>query len=52
MQNPATINGKSYNCTIFGDGTVQHFGTDFSTDPAEIYLRCLSISKPSKNLLI
>ena len=40
--NPASINGVSYNCIIFGDGTLQHFGIDTGKDPAEIYLRCLS----------
>lgn len=42
MENPATMNGVQYNCTILGDGTLQHFGIDLGYDPAEIYVRCLS----------
>jgi hypothetical protein len=34
VTNPATINNVSYNCTIFGDGTQQHFGVDTNHDPA------------------
>lgn len=40
--NPSKINNKNYDCTIFGDGTIQHFGTYLATDPAEIYMRCVS----------
>ena len=42
--NPAKIRGKLYNCVIFGDGKVQHFGVHFEDKPpATIYLKCDSL---------
>lgn len=30
-----------YTCKVIGDGTIQHFGTDFKDyKPANIYLKC------------
>jgi hypothetical protein len=41
VKNPVKLNKLSYNCVIFGDGTVQHFGTIFPDQtPAKIYLKC------------
>jgi len=45
VQNPATINGLPYNCVIYGDETVQHFGVDFPAFlPARIYVECNQIT--------
>lgn len=41
--NFSKINNKEYNCTIFGDGIIQHYGNYLDSDPAEIYMRCLSV---------
>ena len=41
VKNPVQIYGKEHNCTIMGDGSVQHFGSGNGRPPAEIYLRCL-----------
>ena len=39
---------KDYNCTIQGDGTVQHWGVDFKEfDPATFYIYCTPIEKNS-----
>ena len=41
--NYATLYGKDYDCTIRGDGTVQHFGTQFKDhDPATFRIKCVS----------
>ena len=41
VENPISIDGKKYDCTIYGDGTVQHFGIEFPKFlPATIYMEC------------
>lgn len=52
VKNPVTIFSKPHTCTVLGDGKIQHFGIWFSTDPAEIYLRCLSSQSEEKTNLV
>ena len=49
VNNPVKINRGQYNCTILGDGKIQHFGTNLSTPPAQIYMRCHSIGQDEEN---
>ena len=43
--NSAKFYGKDYDCTIRGDGTVQHFGIKFKDfEPATFYIKCTSKS--------
>ena len=44
FRNPATIKGSPYNCNLFGDGTVQHFGVTFPEHaPASVFIQCTPI---------
>lgn len=50
--NPTVMDGEEYDCTILGDGTIQHFGEIFPQyKPATIYMTCKKNSKVTKNLL-
>jgi hypothetical protein len=52
VNNPVTLNGLPYNCVIYGDGQVQHFGIDFPKyEPAQIYLKCDQITADSSQNL-
>jgi hypothetical protein len=45
VDNPVKLNNLPYNCVIYGDGEIQHFGIDIPDyPPAQIYLRCDKIT--------
>lgn len=51
--NPVQIDGENYNCTILGDGVLQHFGRGFpKQNPARISLACKSIPSDDGSSLL
>jgi hypothetical protein len=45
VKNPVTLDGLPYSCRLYGDGRIQHFGTEFpNVEPSRIYLACEKVS--------